>query len=249
MHTIGRLARQFGLSRSTLLYYDRIGLLHPTGHAKGEYRRYSAADAARLARICSLREAGLPLERIARVLDGPETALGQALEARLDELVAEMRALREQQHVILELLGSGRLASGAAGEGLLDKATWTALLRDAGFSEEDMRRWHADFERRAPESHLRFLRLLCLPKDEIDLIRAWAASPLRIEHLRKASQNHMEQLFRFFEGLERKGPGGEAETLAALDLARAAAPELLGPGRTPDILDLGCGAGPQSRIL
>lgn len=32
--TIGKLAQEYGLSRSTLLYYDRIGLLSPCSHRK-----------------------------------------------------------------------------------------------------------------------------------------------------------------------------------------------------------------------
>ena len=37
--TIGRLARQHGLSRSTLLYYDRIDLLHPSGRSSAGLMR------------------------------------------------------------------------------------------------------------------------------------------------------------------------------------------------------------------
>jgi SAM-dependent methyltransferase len=42
--TIGALARRFSLARSTLLYYDRIGLLCPRGRSQGNDRLYSAAD-------------------------------------------------------------------------------------------------------------------------------------------------------------------------------------------------------------
>jgi DNA-binding transcriptional MerR regulator len=35
MYHITQLARQFGLSRSTLLYYDRIGLLSPALSPRG----------------------------------------------------------------------------------------------------------------------------------------------------------------------------------------------------------------------
>jgi len=39
--TVGRLARRFGLSRSALLYYHRIGLLVPSMGGDGRYRRYT----------------------------------------------------------------------------------------------------------------------------------------------------------------------------------------------------------------
>ncbi len=240
MLTVGRLAKRFGLSRSTLLYYDRIGLLRPTGHMKGEYRHYSQADQERLERIVTYRRAGLSLDGIARVLDAPDSGLTLALEERLEALSGEIRSLQEQQRFILRLLGSADLPP----DGVLDKATWTGLLEKAGFSEQDMREWHARFEARSPEDHLRFLQLLCIPKDEIDMIRSWASNPLKMEKVRQVSTMHMEMLFKFFEGFKHKGPGGKAETLAALDMAKQAAP------RTPTrILDLGCGSGPHTLVL
>jgi len=38
MFLITELARKHGLSRSTLLYYDRIGLLTPSGRSEAGYR-------------------------------------------------------------------------------------------------------------------------------------------------------------------------------------------------------------------
>ncbi|EKD38479.1 MAG: transcriptional regulator, MerR family, partial [uncultured bacterium] len=55
--TVGRLARKFGLSRSTLLYYDAIGLLSPAGHIQGEYRLYGPSEEGRLEQICRYRRA------------------------------------------------------------------------------------------------------------------------------------------------------------------------------------------------
>jgi len=53
----------------------------------------------------------------------------------------------------------------------MDKATWTALLAASGFSEEDMARWHAAFERSAPDQHRRFLEFLGLEPAEVAAIR------------------------------------------------------------------------------
>lgn len=55
----------------------------------------------------------------------------------------------------------------AGGGCALDKATWTGLLCVAGFSEADMRRWHARFERADPDKHRRFLEFLRIPAEEI----------------------------------------------------------------------------------
>lgn len=48
---ITELGKRFGLSRSTLLYYDRIGLLQPSGRTEAGYREYTRSDADRLERI------------------------------------------------------------------------------------------------------------------------------------------------------------------------------------------------------
>jgi DNA-binding transcriptional MerR regulator len=171
MYTVGRLAKRFGLSRSALLYYDRVGLLRPSAHAPGEYREYSEADAARLEQILTYRSAGMSLAEIAEVLDAPQNRVAQALESRLEALSSEIRALRDQQRLVLRLLGSGKLPE----DGVLDKEAWVRLLADSGFSEEDMDAWHRAFERSSPEQHERFLRALCIPEEEIARIRAWSA--------------------------------------------------------------------------
>ena len=234
MYTVGRLAKRYGLSRSTLLYYDRIGLLSPSGHAKGEYRRYSARDDARLARICQYRRAGIALREIGRMLDGPpDTAVAGALENRLAQLNEEMEGLREQQALVAGLLGRSDLLGGC---GPMDKATWVSLLAAAGFSEEEMRRWHVRFERSAPDKHELFLRHLNIPGDEITAIRAMAAAPHEILNINRESGRFMEIFFKIYEGLDREGPGSFAMTKRALD-ACAGLPD------NPAVLELGCGSG------
>jgi DNA-binding transcriptional MerR regulator len=165
--TVTRLARRFRLSRTALLHYDKLGLLRPSARSAAGYRLYTAADVERLGEICRLRRAGLSLAAIGRVLDTPQT-LASFLRARLDELRREIEERRGQQRFILGLL---RTSAAHAEVGVMNKARWTALLRAAGFSATDMRRWHADFERTAPEEHQAFLEFLCIPEDECILIR------------------------------------------------------------------------------
>ena len=69
-YSISQLARACGLSRSTLLYYDRLGLLKPSGRTGSGYRYYSKAEQKRLQRIGHFRQAGLTLKQIRAVLDG-----------------------------------------------------------------------------------------------------------------------------------------------------------------------------------
>ena len=63
MYTVGHLARSFGLSRSTLLYYDSIGLCKPSGRSAANYRTYTEKDRERLGRRAtgSLEAYGGPL--------------------------------------------------------------------------------------------------------------------------------------------------------------------------------------------
>ena len=234
MYTVGRLAKRHGLSRSTLLYYDRIGLLCPTGHAKGEYRQYSDADDARLARIREYRRAGIALDEIRRMLDGHAgTSVAGALENRLVELNREMDGLREQQRLVAGLLGRADLLAEAEA---MDKATWVSLLAAAGFTEADMRDWHVRFEHSAPDKHERFLRALRIPDAEISAIRAMAAAPHEILNINRESGRFMELFFKIYEGLDREGPGSYAMTERAYGLCAGL------PDR-PEILELGCGSG------
>ncbi len=171
MYTISKLAWRFGLSRSTLLYYDRIGLLTPTSGGNGEYRRYSEQDAERLERICTYREAGLRLRDIETVLDSPRSSLVSVLEQRLQELGDEFVRIRRQQKVIVGLLKSDRLPKRFVG---MSAQTWTALLEAAGFDSDDMHEWHVEFESEAPDRHQAFLEFLKIPTEEIRAIRTWA---------------------------------------------------------------------------
>ena len=175
MKTIRALAQQFGLSRTTLLYYDRRGLLRPDYRTAAGHRLYSSADEARLARICQLRAAGLPLREIDAVLEpirGLRTPLNDALDRRLTELNREIAGLRRQQQVVGTLL---RRSGAARRTRIMTKASWIALLEAAGMNEADRGLWHREFERLSPEAHQDFLESLGLPEAEIHHIRKLSA--------------------------------------------------------------------------
>jgi DNA-binding transcriptional MerR regulator len=76
-YSISRLARACGFSRSTLLYYDRLGLLKPTGRTGSGYRYYTDADQRRLERIGHFRQAGLTLKEIRAVLSSGGKGRGE----------------------------------------------------------------------------------------------------------------------------------------------------------------------------
>ena len=167
--TVGRLAARFGLSRTTLLYYDRLGLLHPERSSAG-YRSYGPADVARLAAIVRLRAAGLPLETIARLLASSTPDLVEALAVRLAALDDEIADLREQQRMILTALASGE---GAGRTWTPDRDMLVALLDRAGMAHAHLA-WHAAAERADGRLHRLLLEALQLTDDEIRALRRQA---------------------------------------------------------------------------
>jgi DNA-binding transcriptional MerR regulator len=172
--TISQLARKHGLSRSTLLYYDRIGLLKPAGRQGNDYRHYSPDSEKRLRQIRLYRQTGLPLAGIRKILERPKQDLAAALERQLYEVLAQMEALRGRQRVIVELLKNRRLLEQVRN---MDKEKWVRLLRASGFTDEDLGRWHRDFERTDPAYHQRFLEFLGLPPEEIRAVRRHSRRP------------------------------------------------------------------------
>ncbi|WKE65175.1 MerR family transcriptional regulator [Gallaecimonas kandeliae] len=170
--TLGRLARLSGLARSSLLHYEALGLLEPQGRSPGGYRLYGEPQLARLKAIRAYREAGLSLAAIQALLaaDGPALDAAALLQRRLLGLSEEIQALRQQQHLLAQLLANPALR----GPGPLSKASWSRLLREAGFSEADMQAWHRGFEQSDPQGHKAFLASLGIEENEIALIRSWA---------------------------------------------------------------------------
>lgn len=168
-YTATRLANRFGLTRSALLYYDRIGLLAPSRRTSAGYRLYDHDAVERLRRIGSLREAGIPLEDIASVLDEPEDGIRGILAKRLASLAKEQETLRLQHRAVAALLAEQGLhldgAARCSGEFL------RAGLRRIGLDDERIRAFHASLEADSPGAHADFLRFLGFSEAEADRLR------------------------------------------------------------------------------
>jgi DNA-binding transcriptional MerR regulator len=171
MFSIGRLVKTFKLSRSTLLYYDKIGLLKPSGRSEANYRLYTQKDIDRMSQISLYKEAGLSLDSIAEVLTSSNNHCAKIMEQRLQNLNDEMSKLRQQQQLILQLLGKNSLLRTAK---VMNKKQWVNILRASGMDDKAMRQWHIQFEKNLPEAHTDFLESLGINPEEIKAIKQWS---------------------------------------------------------------------------
>lgn len=169
--SISKIAKAFDLSRSTLLYYDRIGLLSPAGRTPAGYRYYIDQDYSKLERICYFRNMGLTLKNILIILstdnNKPERKI---LETRLEEINGQILELKCKQALLSKMLKCG---TDDTHQARIDKSTWIEMLRAAGMDEKAMGIWHMEFETRAPNDHQKFLISLGIPEEEVIQIRNW----------------------------------------------------------------------------
>lgn len=168
MLTIGQLAEKYALSRSTLIYYDAIGVLTPSGRSESNYRLYSDSDLKRMDRIQLFRSAGLSLDAIKLILEKDPGGLDSVLEQRLISINSEIQRLRDQQKVILKILENENFEKHSR---VITKDVWVSMLRAAGLDAEGRKNWHIEFEKASPEGHQDFLESLGLERDEIAKIR------------------------------------------------------------------------------
>jgi len=170
-YTIGKLANKFNLSRSTLLYYDSIGLLSPIKRGNSNYRIYSEENCKRLEQIAIYRQAGLSLQQMQEILDSTKCIAAVSLEVKLEEINEEIAILRQQQHFIIKLLQDSRLLERVS---VIQKDSLTGLMQSAGIDEKAQWRLHNQFEEKFPDKHQEFLQLLGLTPEQISEIRDWS---------------------------------------------------------------------------
>lgn len=171
MLTIGQVAKRYSLSRSTLIYYDTIGVLTPSGRTESNYRLYSDDDLKKMDRIQLFRSTGLSLESIVLLLKTESSELSSTLENRLFAINSEIEKLRDQQKVILKILENDIIKNNT---GVITKAVWVSILKAAGLDNDGMKNWHVEFERNSPGAHQEFLESIGIDEKEIMVIRDWS---------------------------------------------------------------------------
>jgi len=171
MLTISKLGKRFSLSRATILYYEREGLLEPASRAANGYRWYGDREIERLEQITGFRSYGVPVRDIRELLARDSgQAHDQILRKRFAQMETEIQGLRRQQQALLAILEQAPESP----QPPMSKERWSGIMRAAGMSDEDMRNWHREFEAREPLAHQEFLESLNLNADEIKRIRGWS---------------------------------------------------------------------------
>ena len=129
MLTISQLAAYAGVTVRAVRHYHQVGLLpEPERDASG-YRRYGAMAVVSLIKIRTLAQAGVPLSRIAQLLEAEAPAFADAVKQIDDQLGEEIERLEASRKQIAQL---------AAGDSLVLPPEVTAYLdrlSEMGLSE------------------------------------------------------------------------------------------------------------------
>ena len=102
-------ARRLGVSAKALRLYEKHGLVKPVRSAKG-WRAYGPQEMARLHQVLALKRLGLPLARIAVLINRPEGSLASVLALQEETLAHEN--VRVTRALALVRAARAKLAAG-----------------------------------------------------------------------------------------------------------------------------------------
>ena len=104
-YTTGELAKACGVTVRTVQFYDQRGILIPSALTEGGRRLYSEDDLKRMKIICFLRDTGLSLDTIGKLLEeeDPGSVISIFLEQQEQVLQEEISERQEQMNRLEEL--------------------------------------------------------------------------------------------------------------------------------------------------
>ncbi len=106
-YTTGEVAKLCGVTVRTVQYYDTRGILEPSALTEGGRRLYSEDDLGRMRIICFLRELGLSIDTIGKLLG--EEDPGSVIEILLEQQEGVLREeISERQEKLDRLTGLRR---------------------------------------------------------------------------------------------------------------------------------------------
>ncbi|MEL5953466.1 MerR family transcriptional regulator [Streptomyces sp. CLV115] len=106
LHSIGDLSRRTGLSVRTIRFYSDSGVVTPTTRSPAGYRLYDRDALLRLELLRTLRELGIDLATIRRVLDR-ELSVAEVAAAHADAIDVQIRTLQLRRSVLRVAAGRG----------------------------------------------------------------------------------------------------------------------------------------------
>lgn len=123
--TIGRAARQAGLSPKALRLYEAQGLLPPPARTEAGYRLFTSEDVAVLRFIRQARSLGLRLDEIREILalqrqgaQPCEKVIG-LLDARIDRIDRTIADLTSLRRMLVDARNSASAESDSGGEAVV----------------------------------------------------------------------------------------------------------------------------------
>ncbi|MFB7669014.1 MerR family transcriptional regulator [Kitasatospora sp. NPDC056138] len=106
LFSIGDLARRTGLTVKTIRFYSDCGIVPPTDRSPAGYRLYDIDAVARLDLVRTLRDLGLDLATIRKVVDR-EVSLPEVAAAHAEALDVQIRILRQRRAVLTAVAERG----------------------------------------------------------------------------------------------------------------------------------------------
>ena len=144
--SIAEVAKMSGLTSRTLRHYDDIGLLRPAYVAANGYRYYEQEELLRLQQILVLRELGVGLPEIARIVD-EQTDRIEALRAHHERLLGERDRLGKLAATVARTIGELEHST----EGVAVKINRPENLFEgfdnSQYEDEARERWPEEFAR------------------------------------------------------------------------------------------------------
>lgn len=165
MYTIGEMCKRFDLSRSTILYYDKLGLLKATKRQANNYRVYNEEQVTRLEKILMYRDSVVSLKDIDKILNPSSSEASTILLNRLSEIQSEIEVLKKQRLFVINVLKQEIIYKP---DTQFTAKTWKELLLKLGYDEPSTLIWHKEFEEDNPEMHRKFLKSLNMSNKEIE---------------------------------------------------------------------------------
>ncbi len=116
-YQVGELATYFNVTRDTIRYYDKIGILHPQTVSENGYRIYTREDFICMEYVMRLKQMGMPLDRIKELVnDSSIEEAEKMITIQANEIERQIEDLKNLQVMVEDYKVSYRRAIESDGE-------------------------------------------------------------------------------------------------------------------------------------